>query len=444
MPNHAHHSPATAFLAIIAIVFFAALPATPALGQASAIYISPTGLDLGSCPITAPCLTLPYAARQASAGDTVYVRAGVYYVRAEWVVTGESDLLITAYPADIALGYERPILDATYAALGPTQNVLLISASHTVTVSHIEVRNSTGRGVSSGGSSSHVTFFDIWAHDIGERCFGLVGSYITLDSSHAYNCAMNWATYTGGGGWPAGVSSWWKSGTTPSDHVMIINSLVQNVFGEGIICLNVDYCHVLQTVILNTKSVAAYSDNAIQVTFDHLLINMTDPAYRKNGRYAHGVEFTNEQGARASIGLTVTNSTITGVENGVYFFCSLPGCGYGGVTIANNRIDARGYSVKINTADSVTGVNVLSNNVYSGTFQLSQPQFWSVYGSINSGPVTLTPTPTATRTPTITPTRTATATVTRTPTQTPTPSPVWAMTCAGVVIQRGQVWECYE
>jgi len=435
---------------ISAILAFAlALPAPRLQAAPGAFYIAPDGVDTNPCTLTAPCLTFPRAAGLAQPGDTVYLRAGAFYPRNEWIISARNTITITAYPADIANGFERPILDATYAALGPTDNVLYLTNVQTVTVSHIEIRNSTGRGVSTSGSARNVTFHRMTIHDIGERCVGLVGSYITLDSSHAYNCAMNWQNYTGSGGWPGGVASWWKSANvTRSDHVAVVNSLVQWVWGEGIICLHVDYCAVLNSAIFDSKSVGLYIDDAQNVTVDSLLLNMRDPAYKKNGvRFAHGVEIGNEGGTRAMTGITVTNSYIIGADNGIYFFCFAPTCGYGDLTIANNRIDGRSYSVKINTADSVTGTNIMAGNAYSGTFQISQLQFWNVANNAVSAPATLTPTPTITPTPTVTRTPTLTASPTVTPTKTPTPTntPVWVMLCSTAPVYLGAgAWACFE
>ena len=434
---------------VIALTLCALIGAFSVSAQsAPALYISPNGDDANACTLTAPCLTLPRAWALASPGHTIYLRSGVYYARDEWQLSGRNTITITAYPADIALGYERPIIDATYAPLGSTDNVIQVSSSQTITVSFIEIRNSSGRGLSSAGSSRNVTFYRVTVHHIGERCIGLVGSYITLDSSHAYECALNWKTFTGGGGWPGGVGSWWKSGTSVrSDHIAIVNTLVQRVYGEGIICLHVDYCAVLNSVIMDSKSVNLYLDDLMYGTVDNLLISNTDPAFLKNGRYAHGIEYANEDGSQPIRAITITNSYITGADNGIYFFCFQTGCSYGDVMIANNRVDGRSYSIKINTADTVTGVNVMSGNVFSGTFQLSQPQFWSIASNINAGVVMATPT--STRTPTATQTRTATATPTATPlpteTQTPTPTntPLASYICDGVWVVRGNVAECY-
>jgi len=408
-----------AFRSIVILALALGLFSVPAQAQTTpALYLAPDGNDANACTLTAPCLTLPRAYDLATPGTTIYLRSGVYYSRNEWQLSGRNTITITAYPADIVLGYERPIIDATYAGLGEFDYVIQLSSSQTVTVSHLEVRKCSGRGISSAGSSRNVTVYRHYVHHIGERCIGLVGSYITLDSSHAYECALNWKTYTGGGGWPGGVASWWKSGTSVrSDHIAIINSLIQRVYGEGVIFLHADNGLIYNSTIIDSKSVNLYIDDANWITADYVTINNTDPAFLKNGRYAHGIEIGNENGARAMTAITVTNSTIAGADNAIYFFCFQPRCGYGDLKIANNRADGRSYGIKINAADSVTGVNVLSGNVFSGTFQLAQPQFWSVVSNINSG-ATSTPT----RTPTVTPTSTRTATWTASPTPSATPS----------------------
>lgn len=365
----------------------------------NAYYIAPDGIDLAPCTQAAPCLTLPRAVSLTKPGDTVYLRAGVYYPRQEWVISGQT-ITVTAWPGDIANGLERPVLDATYAPLGPTDNVLYMSSSQTVTVSRIEIRNSTGRGLSSSGNSRNVTFDNLWVYNIGERCVGLVGSYITLSQSHVYDCAMNWQGFTGGGGWPGGVASWYKSGTTPSDHVAITYSLIQRVYGEGAICLHVDYCHILGTVIFDTKSVGAYADDATNVKFDNIKINMRDPEYKKNGtRFAHCIQFGSEGNARPISDFEFANNTLSGCENGIYFFCYATGCRYSDVAIRSNAIYARNSAIRINAADSVTGYNIIASNVLSGSLALEQASVWAVSNNLDGRTAQITPTETPTATP---------------------------------------------
>lgn len=427
-------------LSLLMAVALACLGATPA--QTGPVYfVAPDGNDANPCILAQPCLTLPRAWSLCTPGCAINMRSGVYYPRGEWQLSGKNTVTITAYQPDIQMGYERPVVDATYATLGETDNVIQISSSQTITVQHIEIRNSSGRGISSAGSSTNVIFYHLYVHHIGERCIGLVGSYITLDSSHAIECALNWKNYTGGGGWPGGVASWWKSGTSVrSDHIAIINSLVQRVYGESVIFLHTDHGLIYHTTLLDGKSVNLYIDDANYITADSVTINNTDPAFLKNGRYAHGIEIGNENGSRAMTAITVTNSTIAGADNAIYFFCFQPGCAYGDLKIANNRADGRSYSIKFNAADLVTGINVMSGNVFSGTFQISQPQFWSVASNINSG---------ATYTPTRTPTRTLTRTPTRTPSSspspsvTPSPAPLWVMDCSGRVETTGRTVTCW-
>lgn len=406
-----------AFLVLVFLLAFQPVPAQAQPGPA-ALYVSPSGSDANACTLNFPCLTIPRATSLAGPGATVYVRAGVYYSRGEWIINARTNITVTAHPADIALGYERPIIDATYANLGPTANILYVSGSHTITVSLIEFRNSTGRGIASAGTSDHITFYRVAVHHVGERCVGLVGSYITLDSSNVYECALNWRNSAASGGWPGGVSSWWKSGASVrSDHVAVVNTLIQRVYGEGLIFLHADYGAALNVAIFDTKSVNLYIDDAINVSVDRLLTNNNDPAFLKGGRYAHSLQFGNEGGHRPATAITVTNSSLAGGDNGIFFFCYQPVCGYGDVVLANNRVDARSYSIKINSADNVSGVNVLSGNVFSGTLSLAQPSAWNVVSNISSELVTLTPTPTRTAT------QTRTATWTSSPSSTPSLSP---------------------
>jgi hypothetical protein len=71
---------------ILAGVITAALVTAVIAQTLNDIYISPTGTNAGSCPITAPCKTLTYALTKAVAGDIIHLADGTY--PAESSVTG--------------------------------------------------------------------------------------------------------------------------------------------------------------------------------------------------------------------------------------------------------------------------------------------------------------------------------------------------------------------
>nr|WP_322497024.1 DUF1565 domain-containing protein [Chloroflexus sp.] len=73
-------TPHTGWLAIIGwlvMIVAAAYPLTPARG-ATGYYVSPTGNDANPGTFAQPFRTIQKCAEVATAGDTCYIRAGVY------------------------------------------------------------------------------------------------------------------------------------------------------------------------------------------------------------------------------------------------------------------------------------------------------------------------------------------------------------------------------
>jgi pectin methylesterase-like acyl-CoA thioesterase len=67
---------ATAWLSVVFLASAFGLVAQPA--RCTTYYVSASGKDTNAGTITSPWLTIQHAANSVKAGDTVYVRAGVY------------------------------------------------------------------------------------------------------------------------------------------------------------------------------------------------------------------------------------------------------------------------------------------------------------------------------------------------------------------------------
>jgi nitrous oxidase accessory protein NosD len=64
---------------LISVLMFEALVTLPAGAAVTAVrYVSPTGVDSGTC-ITAPCKHIYFAIGRAAAGDTISIAAGTYF-----------------------------------------------------------------------------------------------------------------------------------------------------------------------------------------------------------------------------------------------------------------------------------------------------------------------------------------------------------------------------
>lgn len=107
-----------AFIAVILSAFFCApsfagaagfLPAAKNKVAASAVIISPSGTDSGSCPLATPCFSLTYASTKVAAGGAIYARGGSYCFSGEQdmgaVGTASQHISVSAYPGDSAVTF---------------------------------------------------------------------------------------------------------------------------------------------------------------------------------------------------------------------------------------------------------------------------------------------------------------------------------------------------
>src|SRR6185503_20879186 len=99
-------------------------------------------------------------------------------------------------------------LDGSLAVLSNIDSVLRIQASY-VTVDGLEVRNSSGRGISIAGSD-HVTIRNNYVHHIAYRAIGGGGDHIVIENNEVAFAALmneNGSAPPGDENWPGGISS---------------------------------------------------------------------------------------------------------------------------------------------------------------------------------------------------------------------------------------------
>ena len=115
---------------------------TPAAAQAAApatLYVSPGGLDSGTCPLASPCATVSYALTQAASGATINVTGTI-----KDHLTITSPVTITAWP-----GHPPAVLDGT--ATGATV-VSVVRGVTGVTLHDLTIQNSGEGGIGNSGA----------------------------------------------------------------------------------------------------------------------------------------------------------------------------------------------------------------------------------------------------------------------------------------------------
>ena len=171
-------------------------------------YVSTTGSDSNPGTITAPWRTIQHAATSVQAGNTVYVRAGVYNESVNIAVSGSASggaITFQSYPSQTA------IVDGTGLAPSSsgTQGLFNIANQSYITIQGFEIRNyqtssasSTPAGIWVSGAGSHITLLSNNIHNIvttseqNGNAFGIAVygtgapaslDTITIDGNQVYN-----------------------------------------------------------------------------------------------------------------------------------------------------------------------------------------------------------------------------------------------------------------
>jgi len=158
---------------------------------AGTYYVAPSGHDSGPGTVGQPWRTLAKAAGAATAGDTVYIRAGTYNERLVPAHSGSAGAWITyvAYPG------ETPVIDGTGVTLPAGWGGLLeISGLSFVEIRGLRVQNAGPDDNHAGilvEDSSHVTIRDSSTYDTASSGIGVWSSDHVTVAGNTVELACN-------------------------------------------------------------------------------------------------------------------------------------------------------------------------------------------------------------------------------------------------------------
>ena len=145
----------------------------------------PVGAASGKCDatISAPA-SVSSAENAAVAGEVLCLHGGVYtqVVNLSHSGTSASPITVTSYPGETA------ILDGSGASLGSSNGIVTMSGSY-VTLSNVELRNSSGRGVSVTGTGDIVS--DNKFHDMKFNALIAAGTNEVVEGNEVWNTVMS-------------------------------------------------------------------------------------------------------------------------------------------------------------------------------------------------------------------------------------------------------------
>lgn len=345
-------------------LFFSLLLLLPTTLHAATYYVSTTGLDTNSGTITSPYRTIYQAQVTATAGDTIYVRGGIYNERFDIWENGTSTarLTIAAYPG------EHAIIDGT----GQTGALVSIESAY-LDFSGFEVRNSPDYGISCWGCTySRIVNNRIHSSTRGAIYVGHdnVGAAhdVLVAGNNVYNNVLEHAAKNWSSGWAQAISIHHANAVTVRENIVYRN------YGEGIAFILTDNSTAAANELFDNWAVGIYLDNAQSVKVDGNLVYSTGNAqYYRNSLPSFGIMMANEDyGTESNVsnGNHIINNVIVRQQWGLAFFVEDTG-GMTNCMIANNTvyatddIDGTSTFLLFIEADPAHSGNIVENNIFS-------------------------------------------------------------------------------
>ncbi len=354
----------------------------------SSFYVSPNGKNTNSGTLSSPWKTLSFAVSKLSAGNTLYVRGGIY---AETVWIGNSGtttqpIVITAYSG------EYPVIDGSGLIVKNWNSLIEINGAY-VQISGFELRNMNLNGAVAGGfglnmqgvgdTASNMLVHDIWSQPILLQNDNEVLRNSTVYRGALMNCRLSTATacgvrtnkYNQNLGWPGcvGIVKSYNSGLINKNST-IKGVTVHDCWGEGISTFNSTGAIIEDNVSYNNFSENLYVNNAVHALVQRNIVYNAPDSYLGSYAPVAGFALADEQNnslptLASNLGEynTVINNFILNSSVSLYGWTEVVGTGLNNVIFANNTIINSNFSTGFGGTDIITNNNTsIVNNIISG------------------------------------------------------------------------------
>lgn len=326
------------------------------------LYVATSGSDSNAGTIDRPFKTISAAARAATPGTQILVRAGTYTdaVKISSSGTAAANITITPY------GGETVVLDGS--KLPAKTDVVSIYGNY-VTFKGFEVMNAPAHGIIAWADHD-VTISNNTIH--GSQSGGIwVGGEVTGQSYNnqilnnvVHDNVMRNQTHSAQGAWGSALA------IEKSDNTQIVGNNVYNNQGEGIDDLLSSNVKISQNTVHDNFSVNIYLDNAPGAVVDSNFTYSTGSrTYFINGHAAEGIAVAAESySSKLPLNnIKVTNNIDVGDDYGFYYGAYDQGGGMKNSVIANNTFVNDGRSaIHIDAAAGNSGNSIFNNIFYSG------------------------------------------------------------------------------
>ncbi len=277
--------------------------------------------------LSGPFKTIGRGVRALNAGDTLYVRSGVYHEQVVVSASGSQSLpiLIASFPEEWAVVDGRDTLPAS------TWGTLFQVTGSNVIIRDMEVRNSKWIGVEITGSYSQA--LNIHSHHHMEH-----GLLLRADYTLAARCKIWWNAKRNEsglaypkGGWATGISA-----GRYSRHATIRDCIVWNNWGEGVSTFESENTTIEDNVVYDNQT-NIYISDTINTLCQRNLVYSTpnNPLTKSYGRQT-GIMMGDELYKPASANNTIVNNVVAGNKHNFYWWQGTNGGGLVNTRIAHN------------------------------------------------------------------------------------------------------------
>lgn len=314
--NCSYSAPATQLLNIKRVA--ASNPA----GKSVIYYVAKTGNDQNPGTSSLPFLTIQKVSNVVSAGDIVYIRAGVYQESVNFAKSGteKSHIQILAYPS------ENPIIDGNnYTIPNGEYSPLLTASGNYIEIRGIEIRYSHGMGLVLSGKGDLAD--KIYSHHNMQNGILITGDYSTVQNSTVYSNCMN----NSGGTARANASG--LSAARKPNFASIKNNVVYENWGEGLSTFEANGTLIEGNVVYDNWATNIYISDATNIILQRNFVYQTKDM--SHGSQV-GILLGDEKYTPPSYNIKILNNIAYGCKRNLYWFQGTKGGGMNTVLIANN------------------------------------------------------------------------------------------------------------
>lgn len=313
----------------IVIVFFL----ISQVANATSYFVAPSGNDRNT-GIESPFRTIQRGINSLNAGDTLFVRSGVYSERI--VITGKSatsdnPIVITAFAG------EKPIIDGAGVDLGGEGNGLVVIYSPYIKLNGFEIRNVDMTGRYKDNMAVYLGGNDVLSNCVIHNAFHggvqVCGNNNIVEYCTVYDCSMYNSDKRIKDGNSAGISiRGIPSAYTYADRNILRHSIIHDVWGETVSAV------YTQHTIMEDNTVyqgGIYICNSQHGLYQRNLVYISEDM----GEFKHtGIGCADEYPGNTNSDNTIINNICYGAWSN-FFTNSLINCVIANNTFVNSRYD---------------------------------------------------------------------------------------------------------